>query len=52
MQYSTSALPLALTIGEPAGIGGEITLQAWLNRDAGIPPFYAIDAPDRLVVRT
>ena len=40
--------PLALTMGEPAGIGGEIALQAWLRRAEGIPPFYLIDDPDRL----
>lgn len=41
--------PLALTMGEPAGIGGEITLKAWRARvtDA-IPPFFAIDDPARL----
>jgi 4-hydroxythreonine-4-phosphate dehydrogenase len=42
------ALPLALTMGEPAGIGGEITLQAWLRRADGLPPFYVIDDPQRL----
>src|SRR5277367_5381349 len=40
--------PLALTMGEPAGIGGEITLKTWLRRGEGIPPFYALDDPDRL----
>jgi len=40
--------PLALTMGEPAGIGGEITLQAWRRRREGLPVFYAIDDPDRL----
>jgi len=40
--------PLALTMGEPAGIGGEIALQAWLRRDKGVPPFYLIDDPGRL----
>jgi 4-hydroxythreonine-4-phosphate dehydrogenase len=41
--------PLALTMGEPAGIGGEITLMAWLARDAeGLPPFFAVDDPARL----
>ena len=45
---SGSAKPLALTMGEPAGIGGEIALKAWLaTRDAG-PVFYAIDDPGRL----
>ena len=42
------ALPLALTMGEPAGIGGEIALKAWLRRDEGVPPFYLIDDPGRL----
>src|SRR5262245_59611284 len=41
-------LPLAVTMGEPAGIGGEIALKAWLSRVRGIPPFYMIDDPDRL----
>ncbi|HXC29207.1 MAG TPA: 4-hydroxythreonine-4-phosphate dehydrogenase PdxA [Stellaceae bacterium] len=42
------SLPLALTMGEPAGIGGEIALQAWLRRAEGVPPFYLIDDPGRL----
>ncbi len=42
------ALPLAVTMGEPAGIGGEITLKAWLARSSSVPPFYVIDDPDRL----
>ncbi|HXP05750.1 MAG TPA: 4-hydroxythreonine-4-phosphate dehydrogenase PdxA [Stellaceae bacterium] len=41
-------LPLALTMGEPAGIGGEIALAAWRRRGEGVPPFYLIDDPDRL----
>jgi 4-hydroxythreonine-4-phosphate dehydrogenase len=41
-------LPLAVTMGEPAGIGGEITLRAWLDRRDGVPPFYLIDDPDRM----
>src|SRR6266849_6095979 len=41
-------LPLALTMGEPAGIGGEIALKAWLRRREGVPPFYVIDDPGRL----
>ena len=41
--------PLALTMGEPAGIGGEITLKAWIERDAErLPSFFAIDDPERL----
>jgi 4-hydroxythreonine-4-phosphate dehydrogenase len=42
------ALPLALTMGEPAGIGGEIALQAWLRRNDDVPAFYLIDDPERL----
>jgi 4-hydroxythreonine-4-phosphate dehydrogenase len=44
------ALPLVLTMGEPAGIGGEIALKAWLGRGDGVPPFYIIDDPDRLAL--
>ena len=40
--------PLALTPGEPAGIGGEITLKAWRRRADGGPVFFAIDDPARL----
>jgi 4-hydroxythreonine-4-phosphate dehydrogenase len=44
-----AALPIALTMGEPAGIGGEIALQAWLRRrEAGLAPFLMLDDPDRL----
>lgn len=43
-------LPLALTMGEPAGIGGDITLKAWAARhEAGLPPFVVLDDPARLV---
>jgi 4-hydroxythreonine-4-phosphate dehydrogenase len=41
-------LPLAVTMGEPAGIGREIALKAWLQSRADLPPFYLIDDPDRL----
>lgn len=41
--------PLAVTMGEPAGIGGELSLKAWLQRDqAGPAPFFVIDDPLRL----
>ena len=40
--------PLALTMGDPAGIGGELTLRSWLLlRDSG-PAFVALDDPARL----
>ena len=40
---SASALP-ALTMGDPAGIGGELSLKAWLAGRA----FVALDDPERL----
>ena len=41
--------PLALTMGEPAGIGGELTLLAWTRRaSARLPVFFALDDPTRL----
>ncbi len=45
---STTPLPLALTMGEPAGIGGEITLKAWRAERSGARPFFVIGDPDRL----
>ena len=37
------AKPLALTLGEPAGIGPEIALASWLKRRAAaLPPFYIL----------
>ena len=44
----TSARALALTMGEPAGVGGEITLKAWLGDGGATPAFFAIDDPARL----
>lgn len=41
--------PLVLTMGEPAGIGGEIALMAWLARRAAkLPVFFVLDDPARL----
>jgi len=46
---ATALLPIALTMGEPAGIGGEIALQCWLRRrEAGLAPFVMLDDPARL----
>ena len=40
---------LAVTLGEPAGIGLDITLAAWLRRqELGIAPFYLIGDPDHV----
>jgi 4-hydroxythreonine-4-phosphate dehydrogenase len=49
---AASPLPLALTLGEPAGIGPDITLAAWLKRDALVlPPFYLLADPEFLARR-
>ncbi len=39
--------PLALTMGEPAGIGGEIALGAWRALRASGPAFVLLDDADR-----
>jgi 4-hydroxythreonine-4-phosphate dehydrogenase len=44
--------PLALTLGEPAGIGPDITLAAWTHRAAlGLPVFYVLADPQCLARR-
>ena len=35
-------------MGDPAGIGGELTIRAWLDRGRGTPAFVALDDPGRL----
>jgi 4-hydroxythreonine-4-phosphate dehydrogenase len=40
--------PLALTMGDPAGIGGELTLRAWQALHRQGPCFVALDDPRRL----
>lgn len=45
-------LPLALTTGDPSGIGPEIALSAWLSRARlKLPPFYLIGDPKLLAAR-
>jgi len=44
--------PLAVTIGEPSGIGPEILLAAWLAREErNIPPFYVLGDPALIAAR-
>ena len=46
------SLPLALTLGEPAGIGPDITLAVWQRREElALPPFYLLADPDFLARR-
>lgn len=44
----TLSLPLAVTMGEPAGIGGELSLKAWLARKSNDRPFFVLDDMDHL----
>lgn len=44
--------PLALTQGDPAGIGPDITLAAWLRRgELSLPPFLFLGDPNVLAAR-
>jgi 4-hydroxythreonine-4-phosphate dehydrogenase len=46
------AKPLALTLGEPAGIGPDIAIAAWLQRtELGLPPFYLLGDGDFIGMR-
>ncbi len=46
------ARPLALTCGEPAGIGPDITLKTWQARESlALPPFYLLGDPEALAAR-
>ncbi|RBP17121.1 4-hydroxythreonine-4-phosphate dehydrogenase [Roseiarcus fermentans] len=40
--------PLAMTMGDPAGIGPELALAAWRLRKEGGPPFFVLAAPAHL----
>jgi 4-hydroxythreonine-4-phosphate dehydrogenase len=47
-----AGLPLALTLGEPAGIGPDLTLAVWhRRRELGAPPFYVVGDPEFLTAR-
>ncbi len=46
------SLPLALTMGDPAGIGPDLTLKIWQQRqEFAVPPFCVIACPDMLQQR-
>jgi len=45
-------LPLALTVGDPSGVGPEIAMDAWrLRKKAGVPPFYLLADPEQIAAR-
>ena len=46
------SLPLALTLGEPAGIGPDLTLAIWLKRrELAAPSFYLLGDPEFVKAR-
>jgi 4-hydroxythreonine-4-phosphate dehydrogenase len=49
---AVTAHPIALTLGEPAGIGPDLTIAIWRQRDAlNLPPFYVLGDPAFLADR-
>lgn len=47
-----SVLPLAVTIGDPSGVGADIALAVWLKRDElSLPPFVLLADPAQLEAR-
>jgi 4-hydroxythreonine-4-phosphate dehydrogenase len=47
-----AAAPLALSVGDPSGIGPEIAIAAWqAGGGAGIPPFYLLADPALIAAR-
>jgi len=49
---ASNAPILALTCGDPSGIGPEIAIAAWQARDsAAVPPFYLLSDPALVVAR-
>jgi 4-hydroxythreonine-4-phosphate dehydrogenase len=50
--HSPADRPLALTMGDPAGIGLDIALAIWLKREAfGVPPFLLYADPNAIAER-
>ncbi len=45
---ASQAKPLALTQGDPSGIGLEIACKTWLSRTPDSPPFFLLADPDHL----
>jgi 4-hydroxythreonine-4-phosphate dehydrogenase len=45
---SRNTLPLAMTMGDPAGVGIEVALKAWRARRPDDAPFFIIAAPEAL----
>ncbi len=44
--------PLALTMGEPGGVGPDLAIAVWLRRaELGVPPFYLLADADFMTAR-
>jgi len=49
MSLRASPLPLAISIGDPAGVGPELICEAWSRREAEhLPPFFAVGGAETL----
>ena len=48
MTEHSSIAPIALTMGEPAGIGGECAIKAWQTLRHGPTSFFLLDDPSRI----
>ncbi|TPI41734.1 4-hydroxythreonine-4-phosphate dehydrogenase PdxA [Mesorhizobium sp. B3-1-9] len=52
MSAQKTDAPLALSVGDPSGIGPEIAIAAWQAGDsAGVPPFYLLADPALIEAR-
>ncbi|WP_224638297.1 4-hydroxythreonine-4-phosphate dehydrogenase PdxA [Mesorhizobium sp. CA12] len=52
MSTQKTHAPLALSVGDPSGIGPEIAIAAWQAGDsAGVPPFYLLADPALIEAR-
>lgn len=50
--HDATAAPLAVSMGDPAGIGLDITLTAWVMREErSLPPFVVFGCPEALARR-
>jgi 4-hydroxythreonine-4-phosphate dehydrogenase len=49
---AATALPLAVSVGEPAGVGVEVVAAAWAARmKSALPPFYLLADPEMVRAR-
>ena len=47
MDGTENKLPIAVTIGEPSGIGPEVIIKSWFKRRENmLPPFFVIGSPE------